>query len=183
MPPRHSWPARSRSPRPRSAPRVASLQELPTNVVAIQHRHARHRRGRDLHWALAQLGGRLVRSRDDNRLAGDRSTVEQVEIVFGGDDQLFDLTSYTRHVGRDTTGDLLSKGALLDQARTYLKGLIIIEKTAIGTDSFLGEFGMNLSKADPLGGDPEPRDRPAGLPSGDALELGRADRREPAVLP
>jgi Fe-S cluster assembly scaffold protein SufB len=66
--------------------------------------------------------------------------------VFGSDDQLFDLTSYTTHIGRDTTGDLLSKGALLDRARTYLKGLIIIEKTAIGTDSFLGEFGMNLSK-------------------------------------
>jgi Fe-S cluster assembly scaffold protein SufB len=70
-----------------------------------------------------------------------------VEIVFGGEEQLFDLTSYTRHVGRDTTGDLLSKGALLDAARTYMKGLITIEKSAIGTDSFLGEFGMNLSKA------------------------------------
>jgi Fe-S cluster assembly scaffold protein SufB len=73
--------------------------------------------------------------------------VEQVEIVFGADEQLFDLTSYTTHVGRDTTGNLLSKGALLDRARTYLKGLIVIDKTAHGTDSFLGEFGMNLSKA------------------------------------
>jgi Fe-S cluster assembly protein SufD len=27
-----------------------------------------------------------------------------------------------------------------------MKGLITIEKSAIGTDSFLGEFGMNLSK-------------------------------------
>jgi Fe-S cluster assembly protein SufD len=41
----------------------------------------------------------------------------------------------------------LSKGALLDRARTYMKGMIDIEKTAVGTDSFLGEFGMNLSKA------------------------------------
>jgi len=125
---------------------VASLQELPTNVIAIQHRVAEIGEDATLHWALAQLGGRLVRARSDNRLAGDRSSVEQVEILFGSEDQLFDLTSYTTHVGRDTTGDLLSKGALLDRARTYLKGLIIIEKTAIGTDSFLGEFGMNLSK-------------------------------------
>ena len=28
-----------------------------------------------------------------------------------------------------------------------MKGLITIEKSAIGTDSFLGEFGMNLSRA------------------------------------
>jgi Fe-S cluster assembly protein SufB len=125
---------------------VASLQELPANVVAIQHRAANVGEGATLQWALAQLGGRLVRSRVDNRLVGDRSSVEQVEIVFGADEQLFDLTSYTTHVGKNTTGDLLSKAALLEKSRTYLKGLIRIERSANGTDSFLGEFGMNLSK-------------------------------------
>jgi Fe-S cluster assembly scaffold protein SufB len=125
---------------------VASLQELPANVVAVQHRTATVGEGAALQWALAQLGGRLVRSRVDNRLVGDRSSVRQVEIVFGAGEQLFDLTSYTTHVGRDTTGDLLSKAALLERSRTYMKGLIVIEKSAHGTDSFLGEFGMNLSK-------------------------------------
>jgi Fe-S cluster assembly scaffold protein SufB len=125
---------------------VASLQEFGPHVVAFQHRDAAIGEGATLRWALANLGGRLVRSRVDNRLIGDRSEVEQVEIVFGSDDQLFDLTSYTRHVGRDTTGIILSKGALLDRARSYMKGLIEIERTAVGTDSYLGEFGMNLSK-------------------------------------
>jgi Fe-S cluster assembly scaffold protein SufB len=126
---------------------VAGIQELGPHVVAFQHRDARIGEGARLQWALAQLGSRLVRSRVDNRLVGDRSEVEQVEIVFGSEDQLFDLTSYTRHVGRDTTGTLLSKGALLERSRSYMKGLIEIEKTAVGTDSYLGEFGMNLSKA------------------------------------
>jgi Fe-S cluster assembly scaffold protein SufB len=126
---------------------VASLQEFPDHVVAIQHRTATVGEDASLQWALAQLGGRLFRSRIDNRLVGDRSSVEQVEIVFGAADQLFDLTSYTTHIGRDTTGDLLSKAALLERARTYLKGLIVIDRSAVGTDSFLGEFGMNLSKA------------------------------------
>jgi Fe-S cluster assembly scaffold protein SufB len=126
---------------------VASLQELPPTTVAFQHRHAVIGEGASLLWALAQLGSRLVRSRVDNHLDGDRSSVEQVEIVFGGEDQLFDLTSYTHHVGRDTTGILLSKGALLDRARSFMKGMIVIDRSAVGTDSFLGEFGMNLSKA------------------------------------
>jgi Fe-S cluster assembly scaffold protein SufB len=126
---------------------VASIQEFGPRVVAFQHRDATIGEGAKLHWALAQLGSRLVRSRVDNRLEGDRSDVEQVEIVFGSDEQLFDLTSFTRHIGRDTTGNLLSKGALLDRSRGYMKGLIQIEKSAVGTDSFLGEFGMNLSKA------------------------------------
>jgi Fe-S cluster assembly protein SufD len=126
---------------------LASLQELPASTVAFQHRNAVVGEGATLHWALAQLGSRLVRSRVDNRLEGDRSSVEQVEIVFGGSDQVFDLTSYTHHIGRDTTGNLLSKGALMDKARSFLKGMIVIDRSAIGTDSFLGEFGMNLSKA------------------------------------
>ena len=147
--------------------RVASIQDFGRNQVVFQHRNAVIGEGADLHWALAQLGGRLVRSRVDNRLEGDRSTVEQVEIVFGADEQLFDLTSYTHHVGRDTTGNLLSKGVLLDAARSYMKGMITIEKSARGTDSFLGEFGMNLSK----------KARSVAIPS---LEIDQPDCRRAA---
>ena len=147
--------------------RVASIQDFGPEQVVLQHRQAAIGAGANLHWALAQLGGRLVRSRVDNRLEGDRSSVEQVEIVFGSDDQLFDLTSYTRHVGRHTTGNLLSKGVLIDAARTYMKGMITIDKTAVGTDSFLGEFGMNLSK----------KTRSVAIPS---LEIDQPDCRRAA---
>ena len=52
---------------------VASIQDLPAGVTVFQHRNAVIGEGADLHWALAQLGGRIVRSRVDNRLEGDRS--------------------------------------------------------------------------------------------------------------
>jgi Fe-S cluster assembly protein SufD len=125
---------------------LAAIQDLGPETIAFQHRTARIGQDASLQWALAQLGSRMTRSRVDNRLDGDRSAVEQTEIVFGGSDQIIDLTSYTRHVGRDTTGNLLSKGALLGRARAFLKGMIVIERSAVGTDSYLGEFGMNLSK-------------------------------------
>jgi Fe-S cluster assembly scaffold protein SufB len=124
----------------------AGLQDFPTNQVAFQHRSAVVGRGSTLRWALAQLGCRVIRSRIDNTLEGDGSSVEQAEIVFGSIDQLFDLTSYTRHIGRDTTGNLLSKGALSDRSRAYMKGLATIDLSAHGTDSYLGEFAMLLSK-------------------------------------
>ena len=124
----------------------AGLQDFAANQIAFQHRSAVVGRGSNLRWALAQLGCRVVRSRIDNTLEGDGSSVEQAEIVFGSTDQLFDLTSYTRHIGRDTTGNLLSKGALSDRSRLYMKGLATIDKPAHGTDSYLGEFAMLLSK-------------------------------------
>jgi Fe-S cluster assembly scaffold protein SufB len=124
----------------------AGLQDFSLRQVAFQHRSAVLGNGATVRWALAHLGCRVVRSRIDNRLEGNGSAVEQAEIVFGSADQVFDLTSYTRHVGRDTTGNLLSKGALADKSRVYMKGLATIEHTAHGTDSYIGEFGMLLSR-------------------------------------
>jgi Fe-S cluster assembly scaffold protein SufB len=124
----------------------AGLQDLSLRQIAFQHRSAVVGRGATVRWALAQLGSRIIRSRIDNTLEGDGSSVEQAEIVFGSADQLFDLTSYTRHIGRDTTGNLLSKGALADRSRAYMKGLATIDLPAHGTDSYLGEFAMLLSR-------------------------------------
>lgn len=124
----------------------AGLQDLSLRQIAFQHRSAVVGKSSSVRWALAQLGSRVIRSRIDNSLEGDGSSVEQAEIVFGSADQIFDLTSYTRHVGRDTTGNLLSKGALADRSRAYMKGLATIDITAHGTDSYLGEFGMLLSR-------------------------------------
>ena len=102
---------------------VASLQDLPAGDRRFQHRHAVIGEGATLHWALAQLGGRLVRSRVDNRLEGDRQhRSSRSRSCSAASDQLFDLTSYTRHIGRDTTGNLLSKGALMDDGPELHEG-------------------------------------------------------------
>jgi len=125
----------------------AAQQDFGPNTLAFVNRHATLDRDAQLRWALASVGGAIHKSRIDNRLVGRGSGVSQVEIGFGDGRQLFDLTSYTRHIGEDTTGDLLSKGVFLDRARGYFKGMITIEKSAKGTDSFLGEFAMLLAKS------------------------------------
>jgi Fe-S cluster assembly scaffold protein SufB len=125
---------------------VAALQDFDPDVIAVVNRDATLGEDAHLRWALASLGAQLHRSRIDNRLVGRASTVNQVEIGFGRGSQLFDLTSYTRHIGTDTTGDLLSKGVFTDRSRGYIKGLIEITRSATGTDSYLGEFGMLLTK-------------------------------------
>jgi Fe-S cluster assembly scaffold protein SufB len=125
---------------------VAGLQDFGPATVMLVNRHATLERDATLRWALASVGSLLQKSRIDNVLLGRGATVHQAEIGFGSGSQLFDLTSYTRHIGEDTTGDLLSKGVFLDRARGYFKGLIEIQRSARGTDSFLGEFAMLLAK-------------------------------------
>ena len=156
----------------RAAGSLAPTDRLPASL-------GRARSGSDGSLGAGPAWRRVIRSRIDNRLEGDGSAVEQAEIVFGSADQLFDLTSYTRHVGRDTTGNLLSKGALADRSRAYMKGLATIEHSAHGTDSFLGEFGDAALQAGSLGRHPQPGDRPARLPARGPRQLRRPHRRVP----
>jgi Fe-S cluster assembly scaffold protein SufB len=125
---------------------VAAEQDFGPGTVSFINRQAIVGRDATIRWALASVGGALIKSRLDNLLIGRGATVKQAEIGFGGGSQLFDLSSYTRHIGKDTTSDLLSKGVFQDRSRGYFKGLIEIQKTATGTDSFLGEFAMLLAK-------------------------------------
>jgi Fe-S cluster assembly scaffold protein SufB len=124
----------------------AGQQDFGPNTLAFVNRQAVLQQDAQLNWALASVGAQLSKSRIDNRLVGRGSGVKQVEIGFAGGRQMFDATSYTRHIGEDTTGDLLSKGVFLDRSRGYYKGMITIERSAKGTDSFLGEFAMLMAK-------------------------------------
>ncbi len=129
-----------------SALDVAGLQDFGPTTVGFVSRTATTGRDAALTWALAHVGGAWSKSRIDNHLVGQGSSVHQAEIAFGGASQIVDLSSYTHHTGTDTTGDLLSKGVFQDRARAYIKGLIRIDRSAHGTDSYLGEFGMLLAK-------------------------------------
>ena len=125
----------------------AGEQDFGPATAVFASRQARVGRDAHINWAVASVGSRLHRSRIENLLEGRGSSVRQVEIGFGDGKQLFDLTSYTRHIGEDTTSDLLSKGVFTDKARGYIKGLIDIPYSGRGTDSFLGEFSMLLQRS------------------------------------
>ena len=125
---------------------VAGNEDFGENAASFVTRRASVGESAGLTWALAVVGGGFVKSRTDNDLVGRGGSVQQAEIAFGGGVQRFDLTSYTRHLAPDTSGDLLSKGIFQGSSRGCFKGLIRIARAANGTDSFLGEFSMLLSK-------------------------------------
>jgi Fe-S cluster assembly scaffold protein SufB len=125
----------------------AGEQDFGRATATFVTRYARVGRDATISWAVASVGSRLHRSRIENLLEGRGATVKQAEIGFGDGKQLFDLTSYTRHRGEDTTSDLLSKGIFSGKSRGYIKGLIDISRSARGTDTFLGEFSMLLERS------------------------------------
>ena len=126
--------------------RLASIQELPEDVAYLPVRRHEFGASAELQIAAAQIGARLVRGRIDHQLTGNGSKVRQVEVVFAGADQLHDLTTYSLHAGEKTVGDLLAKGIFAGKARGFVKGVTTIPRSGRGTNSYLGEFGMLLSK-------------------------------------
>jgi len=126
--------------------RFVSIQELPEDVVYIPVRRHDFGSNAELQFAAAQIGARLVRGRIDHQLAGDGSKVRQVEVLFAGGEQLHDVTTYSLHAGKKTVGDLLAKGVFAGKARGFVKGVTTIPRSGRGTNSYLGEFGMLLSK-------------------------------------
>lgn len=126
--------------------RLASIQELPEDVAYLPVRRHEFGASAELQIAAAQIGARLVRGRIDHQLTGNGSKVRQVEVVFAGADQLHDLTTYSLHAGEKTVGDLLAKGIFAGRARGFVKGVTTIPRSGRGTNSYLGEFGMLLSK-------------------------------------
>ena len=126
--------------------RLASIQELPEDVAYLPVRRHEFGANAELQIAAAQIGARLVRGRIDHQLTGNGSKVRQVEVVFAGGDQLHDLTTYSLHAGEKTVGDLLAKGIFAGKARGFVKGVTTIPRSGRGTNSYLGEFGMLLSK-------------------------------------
>ncbi len=126
--------------------RLASIQELAEGVVYLPVRRHEFGANAELQIAAAQIGARLVRGRIDHQLTGNGSKVRQVEVVFAGADQLHDLTTYSLHAGEKTVGDLLAKGIFAGKARGFVKGVTTIPRSGRGTNSYLGEFGMLLSK-------------------------------------
>jgi len=126
--------------------RYTSVENAGENVAVFLSRQATMDAGSSTVWGLGHVGGAMTRSRVDNILAGRGASVNEVQVMYGHKTQMFDLLSKTRHAAEDTVSDLLSKSVLQDQAKAYTKGLITIEKEGRGSDSYLGEFGMVLSR-------------------------------------
>lgn len=126
--------------------RYAAIERFGDHVASFLTRQAILNRDGRLNQALGSFGGLLCKSRTDCLLAGDGSRIRQVEVVYGNGAEKFDNTNFVVHVGRDTRSDLLAKAVMQERSRSALKGVITIEDSALGTDTYLGQYAMLLSK-------------------------------------
>ena len=124
----------------------SNIQDYSQKTTVISNSKALCAKDAQIHWTLGYFGGRVHRSRSESIFLKDGAGAEDVEVVFGDNEQKFDLVSDLSHVGQNTKGRILSNSVLTDKAQSVFKGMIRIGKEAKNSNAYLAGHAILLSE-------------------------------------
>lgn len=131
---------------PNSNLELVTLQAMDENAVNFSSRAARIAQDAQMNWYLGLFGSHLSRYKVDNYLNGTGANAHDTEVVFGNNNQSFDLASNLIHNAPSTIGRVLEKSVLKDTSKSLFKGMIRIEKDAHHAESYLAGHSILLDK-------------------------------------
>jgi len=99
-----------------------------------------------LEWIFGGMGTHLTKNFSDIDLVEPGATARMSGFYFTSRDQHLDHDTQQNHLARNTTSDLLFKGALMDESRSVWQGMIFVAPGAIGTDGYQANRNLILSK-------------------------------------
>src|SRR6266540_1765131 len=112
-------------------PEMVTLQAMDEKgSVNFSNRKAFIERDAKISWYMGLFGSKLSRYKIDSIMKGAGASAEDVEIIFGIQDQSFDVTSNLIHYGESSRGRVLSKSVMKDKSKSLFKGMIKIGKEA-----------------------------------------------------
>ncbi len=113
-----------------------------------------------------------------NSLEGPGAEAYDIEVFCGRGSAKLRLNSVLRHAGRGTKGNILIKGIVRDTASAKLDGMIKIEKSGGGAESFLSEHVMLLNPGAHATADPELEIENNDVSSRHAASVSRIDEEK-----
>jgi len=123
-----------------------TLQIMDQSTVNFSTRRTHLAQDAKINWYLGLFGSMLSRYRIDYDLNGTGSAVNDAEVVFGNNDQSFDLNVIVNHNAQSTEGKVVEKSILKDTSKSLFKGMIRINEQAAHSNSFLSGRSILLSK-------------------------------------
>ena len=114
------------------------------NVSSIINRRVEAQDGSLISLSTGYFGGKITRSRSCSYLIGNKSQVEDLQIVIGSKEEQYDLATSIYHSGISTKGIVDVKGVMGGKSQMTLKGMNKIEKKAHDADTFLGGHAILL---------------------------------------
>lgn len=123
-----------------------TLQVMDNRAVNFSTRKSDIAQDGKINWYLGLFGAMLSRYRVEYYLNGTGATVNDSEVVFGNNDQSFDLTTNVTHEKPATEGKVIEKSILKDNSKSLFKGMIRIKEHASKSKSYLSGRSILLDK-------------------------------------
>ena len=121
------------------------IQNWSRRLRGIGHQRAVLDADSQLHWASAGLGARLHWTAQDVWLRAPGSNSKLFGLTFADGRQHLDYQTRQDHTAPHTESDLLSKGVVLDRARTVFRGVLHLRKEAQQTNAYQATHSLLLS--------------------------------------
>jgi Fe-S cluster assembly protein SufD len=125
--------------------KFVELQSWGKHVWNFSHERAQVDQDGNLDWIFGALGSHLTKNFSELELIGDGATGRMSGFYFTDGDQHLDHDTQQNHLARNTTSDLLFKGALKDQSRSVWQGMIYVAPGAQKTDGYQANRNLVLS--------------------------------------
>ena len=125
---------------------ITSLQMMDQSTVNFSTRRSDIAQDAKINSYLGLFGAMLSRYRIEYHLNGTGASVNDSEIVFGNNDQSFDIQTNVTHQSPSTEGRVNEKSILKNKSKSLFKGMIRINENASKSQSFLSGRSILLDK-------------------------------------
>ena len=124
----------------------ASLEHAGKESTVFMHKNSVLENNARLSLGLAWLGGKEVKATLLHHLRGKGSELQDQQVLYGKQGQLFDIRQVNMHENENTQGMTTLKEVLDGKARQVYQGMIKILKNGAQTQALLQAHGLMLSK-------------------------------------
>ncbi|MGQ0605340.1 MAG: SufB/SufD family protein [Candidatus Nitrosotenuis sp.] len=125
---------------------MTTFQAMDQSAVNFSTRNCAIAQDAKINWYLGLFGSMLSRYRTTYSLDGVGAYAEDAEIVFGDNEQSFDLSASLIHRKQSTEGKVVQRSVLRNKSKSLFKGMIKILEGASQSKSFLSGRSILLDK-------------------------------------
>ena len=99
-----------------------------------------------VNWYSGLFGSVLCRYQIEYNLNGSGASANDSEVIFGNNEQSFDIQTDVNHEATATEGRVVEKSILRNKSKSLFKGMIRIKENATKSNSFLSGRSILLDK-------------------------------------
>ena len=125
---------------------ITTLQMMDQSSVNFSTRRIDMAQDAKVNWYSGLFGSVLSRYKIDYFLNGTGASSNESEVVFGNNDQHFDIQTNMNHQSPATEARVVEKSILRNRSKSLFKGMIRIKENAAKSNSFLSGRSILLDK-------------------------------------